>query len=63
MRKVVAVGITCLVVGLLLGWYSGRYALERYWTQPLVLKRLAAADVQRSSGAGADPVPGSAPAC
>jgi len=57
MRKVVAVGITCLVVGLLLGWYSGRYALERYWTQPLVLKRLAAADVKRSSGEGADPVP------
>jgi hypothetical protein len=53
----VAVGITCLVVGLLVGWYSGRYALERYWTQPLVLKRLAAADVERSSGAGADPVP------
>jgi hypothetical protein len=47
-----------LVVGALLGWYSGRYALERYWTQPLVLKRLAAADVERSSGEGADPVPG-----
>ncbi|HET7541012.1 MAG TPA: hypothetical protein VFK05_14110 [Polyangiaceae bacterium] len=58
MRKLVVVGVSCLVVGLLVGWYSGRYALERYWTQPLVLKRLAATDVERSSGAGADPVPG-----
>jgi len=57
MRKVVVVGASCLVVGLVVGWYSGRYALERYWTQPLVLKRLAAADVERSSGPGADPVP------
>ena len=57
MRKVVVVGIACLIAGLLVGWYSGRYALERYWTQPLVLKRLAAADVERSSGDGADPVP------
>ena len=57
MRKVVVVGIICLFVGLLLGWFSGRFMLERYWTQPLVLKRMAAADVERSSGDGADPVP------
>lgn len=57
MQKLVVVGCTCLVVGLLIGWYAGRFMQERYWTQPLVLKRLAAADVERSSGAGADPVP------
>ncbi len=57
MRKLVVVGCTCLVAGLLVGWYAGRFMQERYWTQPLVLQRLAAADVARSSGAGADPVP------
>jgi hypothetical protein len=57
MRKVVIVGIICLIVGTLLGWFSGRFMLERYWTQPLVLKRLAAADVQPSTGPGADPAP------
>ena len=57
MRKVVIVGIICLIVGTLLGWFSGRFMLERYWTQPLVLRRLAAADVERSSGHDADPVP------
>jgi hypothetical protein len=57
MRKTVVVGIICLAVGLLVGWYSGRFMLERYWTQPLVLKRLAAADVERSTGEGADPTP------
>jgi hypothetical protein len=57
MRKLVVVGIICLSVGLLVGWVSGRFMLERYWTQPLVLKRMAAVDVERSSGEGADPVP------
>ncbi len=57
MRKVVIVGIICLIVGSLLGWVSGRFMLERYWTQPLVLKRLAAADVEPSTGPGADPAP------
>jgi hypothetical protein len=57
MRKIVLVGVACLIVGVLIGWFSGRFMLERYWTQPLVLKRLAAADVERSTGVGADPVP------
>lgn len=57
MRKVIVVGSICLVAGLLIGWYAGRFMQERYWTQPLVLKRLAAADVERSSVPGADPVP------
>jgi hypothetical protein len=57
MRKVVVVGAVCLVVGVFIGWYSGRFMLERYWTQPLVLERLAEADVQRSSAPGADPSP------
>ncbi len=57
MRKVVIVGIICLIVGTLLGWCSGRFMLERYWTQPLVLKRLAATDVEPSTGQGADPAP------
>jgi hypothetical protein len=57
LRKVVVVGCVCLIAGVLIGWYSGRFMLERYWTQPLVLKRLAEADVQRSSAPGADPSP------
>ena len=57
MRKVVIVGVACLIVGGVIGWVSGRFMLERYWTQPLVLKRLAEADVQPSRGEGADPVP------
>ena len=57
MRNVVIVGVICLVVGGLIGWFSGRFMLERYWTQPLVLKRLAEADVQLSKGEGAEPVP------
>jgi hypothetical protein len=57
MRKVVVVGCICLVSGLLIGWYAGRFMQERYWTQPLVLKRLAAADIEHSSVPGADPVP------
>lgn len=57
MRKVVLVGGACLALGLLIGWYAGRFMLERYWTQPLVLQRLAASDVASSSGPGADPTP------
>jgi hypothetical protein len=57
MRKVVVVGCICLVAGVLIGWYVGRFMQERYWSQPFVLKRLAAADVERSSGPGADPAP------
>jgi hypothetical protein len=57
MRKIVLIGVGCLIVGIVIGWFSGRFMLERYWTQPLVLKRLAAADVERSTGQGADPVP------
>lgn len=57
MRKLVLVGVACLVVGGIIGWFSGRFMLERYWTQPLVLQRLAAADVERSSVPGADASP------
>ena len=57
MRKLVMIGGICLAVGLLLGWFLGRFLLERDWDQPHVLQRLAASDAQRSSGDGADPVP------
>src|SRR3954470_18546638 len=57
MRKVVIVGIACLIVGGVIGWVSGRFMLERYWTQPLVLKRLAEADLRPSRGEGAEPTP------
>ncbi|HYQ16829.1 MAG TPA: hypothetical protein VEQ58_13755 [Polyangiaceae bacterium] len=57
MRKLVIVGVVCAIGGGLVGWFAGRFMLERYWTQPLVLKRLAASDVEPSTGPGADPAP------
>ena len=57
MRKLILVGSACLAVGLLLGVLLGRFLLEREWSQPSVLKRVSAADAQRSTGKDADPSP------
>jgi hypothetical protein len=57
MRKLVVMGGVCLAVGLLIGFFLGRFLLERDWSQPHVLERLSAADTQGSTGKGADPVP------
>ena len=57
MRKLILVGVACLVVGLLVGIFVGRALLEREWSQPQVLQRLSAADAQRSTGKDADPAP------
>jgi hypothetical protein len=53
MRNLILVGVACLVVGGLLGFFVGRSMLEREWSQPAVLKRLSAADAQKSK-AGKD---------
>jgi len=62
MRNVIWVGAVCLLVGGLIGFFFGRALLEREWSQPAVLKRLSAAEAQRSK-AGKDshlvPAPGS----
>src|SRR6185369_16947222 len=47
------VGAACLLVGGLVGFFLGRSLLEREWSQPAILKRLSAADVQKSK-AGKD---------
>jgi len=57
MRKLILVGGACLVVGLVVGIFVGRWLLERQWSQPQVLERLSAADAQRSTGKDADPSP------
>jgi hypothetical protein len=57
MLKFVAVGLACLLIGLLAGIFIGRKLLEREWSQPRVLERLSAADASRSSGKGGDPAP------
>lgn len=57
MRKLVMIGGVCLAVGLLVGWFLGRFLLERDWSQPRVLERLSAADAQRSTGKDAAPAP------
>ena len=50
MRNVILVGVLCLLVGGLVGFFLGRSLLEREWSQPAVLQRLSAADAQRSKG-------------
>ena len=50
MRNLVLVGVAALVVGGLLGFFIGRSMLEKEWSQPAILKRLSAADAQRSKG-------------
>jgi hypothetical protein len=50
MRNLVLVGVAALVIGGLLGFFIGRSMLEKEWSQPAVLKRLSAADAQRSKG-------------
>jgi len=57
MLKTVAVGLACLVLGLVIGIFLGRKMLEREWSQPAVLERLSAADAGRSTGKDADPAP------
>src|ERR1041384_617130 len=57
MLKLILIGGAGLVVGLILGILIGRSFLERKWTQPAVLKRVSAADAQRSTGKDADPSP------
>lgn len=57
MRNLILVGVAGLVVGLILGAIIGRSLLEREWSQPGVLKRVSAADAQRSTGKDADPSP------
>ncbi len=54
-RRTTLIAITLLVVGLLVGWFAGRYMLERQWAAPLYV--LTADDVRRSSEANADPTP------
>ena len=57
MRKLMLVGGACLVVGLVVGIFLGRWLLDREWSQPAVLQRLSAADAHRSTGKDADPAP------
>lgn len=55
MRRSTLIAVILLVVGLLVGWFGGRYALERQWSEPLAT--LAPGDVRRSSAGNADPTP------
>lgn len=50
MRNYVLIAVAALLVGGALGFFIGRSLLEREWSQPEVLKRLSAADAQRSKG-------------
>ena len=56
-KMTIIVGVACLVLGLVAGIFIGRFLAERGWSQPKVLERLSAAEVQRSSGKDANPVP------
>lgn len=58
MRNLILVGVVGLLVGGALGFFVGRAMLEKEWSQPEVLKRLSAADAQRSkSGKDAALIP------
>lgn len=57
MRKLIVVGVGCLILGLALGILVGRWHLERQWSQPAVLQRQSEAASQRSSGKDADAAP------
>lgn len=55
MVKTVVIAAAALVIGLLLGFFAGRFTLERQWSSPFVT--VSAGDVKRSSQEGADPTP------
>lgn len=46
--------LVVLVVGLLVGWFAGRWELERRWAEPTTISE---DDVARSSEGDADPTP------
>lgn len=56
MRRSTYLGIALalLALGLLVGWFVGRWQLEQSWAEPMVI---SAADVERSSQGDADPTP------
>jgi hypothetical protein len=44
MRNLILVGVGCLVVGAIGGYFVGRSMLEKEWSQPAVLQRMSATD-------------------
>ncbi len=52
--RVIAIVLVVLVVGLTVGWFAGRWQLERQWSEPVILGE---DDVRRSSEGDADPTP------
>jgi hypothetical protein len=56
MRIIAAcIGIILLVVGVLIGWFAGRAALEKQWGNPYAV--ITGADETRAKIEGADPTP------
>jgi hypothetical protein len=55
MVKTIAVAVAVLLVGLAIGFFVGRWTLERQWSQPFVQVSPKAA--QRSAEGDADPTP------
>lgn len=55
MRNVILAAVAALVVGLLIGFFAGRWMLERSWRQPQLL--LTPDDEKRLAADDADPVP------
>ncbi|MEI8256491.1 MAG: hypothetical protein WCJ30_12525 [Deltaproteobacteria bacterium] len=55
MRRSTLIAVAMLVVGLLAGWFGGRCALERRWSEPLAAITPDAA--RRSAEGNADPTP------
>jgi hypothetical protein len=49
------IAAVALVLGALIGWFAGRWSLERAWSQPV--RVLSARDAQQNAADGADPTP------
>lgn len=56
MRKTIFIAAATLVLGLIAGFFLGRFTLERSWSQPYIL--LSAADLSNGPEANPTPKPG-----
>jgi hypothetical protein len=55
MIKTIGIAVAVLLVGLALGFFVGRWTLERQWSQPYVM--ISPGDHQKSAGGDANPTP------